>query len=155
MSNRIIVLGAFLIGLGLGAVSYKSHSEGKAPWQKLATIASGGPADYCALKDRCLAVYVAPWCPACNSIAPLLKKSLAASRTKKEFGMKIFVGQERQPGHNDRVAAEFGPGTFVDADGTVLAKLGVSYFPSFFVLDKQGEILLSGDEAREWAQKNL
>ncbi len=61
----------------------------------------------CAGKKACVLVYVAPWCPACISMSPLFQQLKAKMESDPEYGMKIIVGQERNPGDKERMASRY------------------------------------------------
>ena len=84
---------------------------------------------------RCLAVYVAPWCPYCRAAIPLIRDLRGVLR---ERGMEswVIVGLDREPAVRE-YARSFGGDTLLDLDGAVKAG-GV---PHFYVVDDRGRLL--------------
>jgi thiol-disulfide isomerase/thioredoxin len=115
-------------------------------------VASGQ--DYCTEKKFCVLVYVAPWCPACKQMAPQLKTALLKSRSNKDYGFKVVVGQGTLA-QNDNEAASFGLGATTDPESIVKTALGVDRYPSFFVLDKDSAVVLRDMEAYQWAAERF
>jgi hypothetical protein len=116
-------------------------------------IASGE--DTCKGKNFCVVVYMAPWCPACKSHVSKVSSILEKSRTNKTYGAKAFVGKGATTKDNEKMAAQLGKGAHVDNNSEMHDKLDVRYYPAFFVLDKEGSIILRDDEAYSWAMEKL
>ena len=105
--------------------------------------------DLCTNKKFCAMVYVAPWCPACKQMAERHRTALTKARDKKDYGFKVIVGQGRKE-ENEAEAAALGLGAVVDADNKWQATLHVDRFPSYYVLDQEGTVILQDNEAFQW-----
>ena len=110
--------------------------------------------DNCTDKKFCAVVYLAPWCPSCNQMAPQLRTAVQRAKSKTEFGMKVVVGKGTFA-QNAEEAASFGEAGSADQDDTVHKALGVKQYPSFFVMDKDKTIILSDREAFDWLNEKL
>lgn len=86
--------------------------------------------------ERCLTIYVAPWCGYCRAATPMLRDMRVYLRAK---GMEswVVVGMDRENALRD-YARDFGSDSLLDANRSVEVGGGV---PHFFVLDKTGQIL--------------
>jgi len=94
-----------------------------------------GTDDPCLRMRFCLIAYVTPWCPACETMKPTLKrmKSLLSSSS---VGVQIIMGQDR--GEKIQEACQYyGPDCIDDQDGSLAKKFRVHRFPSLEVWDKQ------------------
>lgn len=111
-------------------------------------IASGE--DNCTGKKFCVIAYVAPWCPSCKALAPQLKTFLAHSKDSKDNGMKVVVGEGVTAAENEADAAKYGYGAVADNSGVYKKRLRVEQFPSLFVVDRDGTIILRDQEAADY-----
>lgn len=109
----------------------------------------------CEGKKSCMLVYVAPWCPACKQMEPLLMQIAKASVRGGDHGVKIVVGQERSPGDNEKLAKAYGVNGVVDADNSIREKLNVKHYPTIMQLDPKGKILQRDGETLQWAVMNI
>lgn len=116
-------------------------------------IAKVSKNDSCAGKTSCLLVYVAPWCPACKSLDPILKMLVKSSGG--ESGVKIVVGQGHASGDNEKLAETYGANGVVDADNSYHDKLKVRYYPTIFQFDAKGNVLKKDNDALQWAAMNI
>lgn len=109
----------------------------------------------CHGKKMCGLVYLAPWCPACNSVIPQLQIFLKNGQQHKEAGLQIVVGAEQMPGDNARKAKEIGEGVITDENNIYAGSLAISYYPSFFVIDEQKRIIHKDQDAMNWMNENF
>lgn len=97
--------------------------------------------DPCAEKKNCLVAYIAPWCPACNSTLPLMRKLRDELRSSdSQTGFRIIVGADKA----DRLRAEakdLGEEALADESGSIFKGAGVVSFPSWQGLDSKGRVL--------------
>jgi thiol-disulfide isomerase/thioredoxin len=147
----LIVLFGVFVAVSWGIQS-RLATEGKAK-DYFRTLASGE--DTCKGKNLCLVVYLAPWCPACKSQLSKVSSLLEKSKTNKTYGAKAFVGKGATTKDNEKMAAQLGKGAYVDNTSEMHDKLGVRYYPAFFVLDKDGSVVIRDDEAYYWAMEKL
>jgi len=100
----------------------------------------GGP-DPCALVERCIAVYLAPWCPQCRKSGPLVEALRArAAGTRGRLGIKVIVGRD-EPDALEKYARKIGGPVYFDDDGDFFRQLGAGGVPIWVSWDAQGKIL--------------
>jgi thiol-disulfide isomerase/thioredoxin len=105
-------------------------------------------ASQCVGKKQCALVYLAPWCPACNSIIPQLKIMLQNSSKNSDVGMQIIVGRGRASGDNQKKASEIGENVMTDDEaGSYAQSLNITYFPTFLMVDANKKVLAKDQEA--------
>ncbi len=105
----------------------------------------------CAGKKSCVLVYVTPWCPACVSMTPLLQALQSKMATDSEFGIKMIVGMERNPGDNQEVALRYGKETIIDSDGRIHEMLQVTQYPTLLMVVSDGVIAKKNQDVLNWA----
>lgn len=109
--------------------------------------------DPCAGKKTCALVYVAPWCPACKSMASVIRDF--GKNKKQNTGFKVVIGQGRDAGENENALPTYGYNARVDQDDAIFHQLGVTKFPSFYVLDSEGAKIVEDADAYQWMHENL
>lgn len=119
--------------------------------------------DPCLYKERCVIVYVAPWCPACHGAVDFLNALTRRVQRSAKVGMKIIIGMDARPKLTEMSRLFVGP-TFLDDAGKFQQSLRVQSVPTAWVADHDGKILrsvpasLSGngseDEIFEYYNKN-
>lgn len=97
--------------------------------------------DPCAGKQRCVLVFLAPWCPACKISLGTVRGLMTRFADSDRVGIKPVIGNGRNPSSMEEMAAQIGPGTFLDPAGRIMTAAGVSSVPHWFVLDDQGFLL--------------
>jgi len=105
----------------------------------------------CEKKAACFLVYVTPWCPACEQLSPYLLKIQERSKADPDFGIKMIVGQERNPGDNRRIADRYGSDSVIDEDQSVHKLLNVKYYPTILIVRQDGIISERDNKAIEVA----
>jgi hypothetical protein len=104
---------------------------------KLATLGGKSSVDLGQCKtEKCLTVYVSPWCGICRRSTPFIKE-LKNYLIRKNIDTRIIVGR----GQADRVleyAEVFGPEVLVDVSGAYPLQGGV---PNFAVSNPKGEVV--------------
>lgn len=146
----------FLLALAVGYLAYQRHEGALNRASARAydrAVASG--TDPCAGKQTCAVVYMAPWCPSCRQEAPQLRDALARASINRKLGLRVVVGQGRSRADDEEMARGLGAGAVVDADGAWHRKLNVQAYPSFFVLDGEQAVILSGNEAYQWVREKF
>ena len=108
----------------------------------------------CAEKKFCLVIYAAPWCPTCKALMGSLVHWSTSTKNMKVLGVKIVVGQEKEPGQNKEMADKFGASGVIDQDGSIYQKLPGKGFPQAYLM-KDEKILKFGQDAIQWAKDNL
>jgi thiol-disulfide isomerase/thioredoxin len=146
----MIRLGILLV-LGFGAWQWwtgsKIFSQDRRPSHRI--VASTDSRGTCEGKAHCLVVYLAPWCPHCQSYIPNAKRMLEGKELK-SLGVRVVIGKAK-PNENIQMQSEISPLAEVDHDGSLAALWRVDRFPFFLVLDKEGASIIEGPEAREYA----
>ncbi len=97
--------------------------------------------DQCAGKQRCVMVFVAPWCSACKQSVGIIKGMMARCEDSSEVGIKPIVGSGRSVQTMEAMAARFGRGVFLDPAGQVLAASGERSVPQWIVVDDEGMLV--------------
>lgn len=100
-----------------------------------------GGYDQCEGKERCIMVFVAPWCPACKQSIGTIKGMLARCAGSSEVGVKAIIGSGRSPQSMEDMAAQIGRGVFLDPGGQVMAAAGERSVPHWIVLDQDGMLI--------------
>jgi hypothetical protein len=131
-----IGVGLMMIGLWL-AIRPPSRVDLRAMMAPAAESNQGGRA--CLGQDRCIVVYVAPWCDACRSMHACTKALVRAPK-RKANALSVFVGADQGPALQ-AMASDIGPNTFVDSESSVREELRISSFPTFALLDGKGRVL--------------
>lgn len=102
----------------------------------------------CLGKKKCGVIYMAPWCPACNSMIPQLKVLLDRSQNHQDFGIQVIVGNGKSMIDNQMKAQEIGEKVITDDEnGTFAKNLNVTYFPTLFVLDQSAKVIAKDRDA--------
>lgn len=85
--------------------------------------------------ERCLAVYVAPWCGYCRASTPLLKQ-LRPFLRQQGIESWVIVGMD-EVGELKAYAREFGADTLIDVSKAIDAR----NVPHFYMVEKHGRVL--------------
>ncbi len=102
----------------------------------------------CSGKKKCSVIYVAPWCPACNSMIPQLQALLEVSQNHPDFGVQVIVGNGKTMIENQMKAQEIGGRVITDDEAGSYAKiLRITYFPTILVFDQNGKVLAKDTDA--------
>ncbi|MCP4325788.1 MAG: redoxin family protein [Alteromonadales bacterium] len=89
--------------------------------------------------EKCLIVYVAPWCPTCNQITPTII-SLVDEIEKEGISVKVIVGKDN-PKRVDAYAKKFPFPVLTDANGSYFKEAKLVGVPYFAVTNSNGEVL--------------
>lgn len=117
-------------------------------------LGDGGD-DPCHGKERCVLVYMAPWCPACKSLLPqLLNVRDGRWKDSTTRGFKFVVGHG-SPEQNREMVKQIGRGAYLDDDKEFSKKMGVRHFPTLYVLDGNGRVIESDRAALDWLNRDL
>jgi thiol-disulfide isomerase/thioredoxin len=135
--------------VALGAVIWRFGSFGGVSPDGL-----GG--NTCEGRERCVSIYMAPWCPHCKTALPTVQNLLKLSQQGGKNGVRVVVGMGRNPGDSEAMAKNIAShGVLIDDTTEIAEKLNVRGVPAFQVLDKEGKLLLDGQEARQWISENF
>ena len=131
---RILVVFGAIISL-LVFVAYLTGVFSPRKFPSLFKAKSGAPVtDYCLLKQRCLVVYLAPWCPACKASIGLIRATQRFAENNPNLGVQLIVGMDSDY-KLQNFASELGSSTFVDSSSRIQNSVSVGVVPSWFVLD--------------------
>lgn len=90
-------------------------------------------------EQKCLTVYVAPWCPACASLKPTII-SMAKELKSEGIDVKVIVGQDSLK-KSKKYADKYPFPVLLDPDGKFFSKAKQKGVPFFLVSNKKGEII--------------
>ena len=131
---------AFLLAaatLSLGACSSEPPAKPYLPPIELAKLAGGAGGSMASCPtEKCLTVYVAPWCGYCRAGTPTMIALRAFLKTK-NVATRFVVGMAPLEDVKE-YAKEFGPEALLDPDNAMGVRGGV---PHFFVSDATGRVL--------------
>jgi len=99
--------------------------------------------DACYGKPKCVFVYVAPWCPACNASVEVIQamhQRWNLSGAVRTHGIRAVVGRDK-PDRNQEKASELGVFATVDRDDRFAQTQVIDSFPTWIVVDAQGKTL--------------
>ncbi len=88
---------------------------------------------------KCITIYVAPWCPACQKLKPTII-SLKNQLEKEGMEVKVIVGKDSQK-ETEKYASDYPFPTLLDADGKFFRKTKQSGVPFFLVSNNKGKII--------------
>ncbi|MFN7550745.1 MAG: TlpA family protein disulfide reductase [Pseudomonadota bacterium] len=89
--------------------------------------------------ERCLTVYLAPWCPSCRRAEPMLAQ-LRAALARDGLRVDVVVGMD-DAAALESYARSLGYPVLLDVDGKVQRDGGVRGVPYFIVTDRSGEVV--------------
>lgn len=101
----------------------------------------GAVADECAGKERCLLVYLAPWCGACRGSIGFLQALATYFERDGDWGLKVVVGRDDE-GAIDEFARGIPLNTYLDYEGRWSRAFGGAV-PSWILLDSEQKLLKS------------
>lgn len=103
------------------------------------TLRAGGP-DPCVRVEKCLGVYLTPWCPHCQKSGPLVDElRQRAARSGGRVGVKVIVGRDERA-TLESYAQHLGAPVFFDDDGRFYRQVGGGV-PAWLSWDASGHIL--------------
>ncbi len=109
----------------------------------------------CLGKKMCALVYVAPWCPACNGIAPDLRMVGNLSANNPDFGVLIIVGGGQAPGENEAKVLELGAAAVTDNQNSYARALRIRKYPTFLVVSSSNKLVHQDQAAIKWMDETL
>lgn len=87
--------------------------------------------------DKCLVVYVAPWCPACKSLTPMIEE-LSNQLKKEGIQASIVIGKDSM----DNVleySKHFNQEVLIDSSGRYFNEISAKGVPYFAVTNQSGK----------------
>jgi thiol-disulfide isomerase/thioredoxin len=136
----------FLIAVGVmvfSSLAWGGQLFGPRQLPPTAELSGSVSSDPCAGRERCIVVYVAPWCPACEGALPFFNFLYRKVQATDRVGMKVIIGADEQS-KLVRMSGKFRAPTFFDEDGSFSRAAGVRAYPSVWVTDGEGGVLRRG-----------
>ncbi len=87
--------------------------------------------------DKCLIVYVAPWCPSCKSLTPMIN-DLVSELGRDGISSKVVIGKDSMDNVLD-YSKRYDMAILADANGRFFSRLGAKGVPYFAVTDGSGK----------------
>lgn len=149
MKPRIaLIVIPILLMAGWAVLSHESNAPITAdtvPASHLERFAATGKAEHpCLGTERCVLVYMAPWCPHCNGSIPLVRTIREQVNANKNTGMMVIVGPGggSYAGH-ERMGKALGGEVFLDPDSDVWRdEFGhIEAVPAWAVFDGSGRMI--------------
>lgn len=139
MLTQRYVLGALLLSIFI-AYQYGFFGYGRMAMVNLSGATGGYQADPCDQKQRCVVVYVTPWCPACKSAIGFLNGLHDRLKSSPKVGMKVIVGGDELT-RLRAMASSFNAATFLDSEDKFSSKTRINGVPTVWVIDGNSNIL--------------
>ena len=118
----------------------------------------------CEGADRCVTVYVAPWCSVCKRAMPTIEKIREFISDQDGVGFQIIVGKD-EAAAIDSMAKLYSAGVYLDYQDEFAGAMRISSVPTWIVWDRERIIVsrisgvpmgLSGDaQIRMFLEQNL
>ncbi len=89
--------------------------------------------------DRCLTIYVAPWCPYCTQLTPVIDQ-MARDLQSEGVSVALIVGSDSL-GKVKAYAKKYSVPVYEDANGDYYRSIGVTAVPYFAVTNASGKIV--------------
>lgn len=94
----------------------------------------------CVGKHRCVLVYVAPWCPACQGTIVGIRKLIERYRDSSQIGISVIVGGDRRD-KLESMAEKVGDFAFLDLDDSFAHAASIEGIPAWFVIDDKRKVV--------------
>lgn len=91
-------------------------------------------------KERCIVVYMAPWCPVCEASIPFLQALVKHLAGDTSTGLAITLGNDELE-NLIASAKKIGSSVRLDVNDEFLQAAAVSSFPTWILLDKEQRVL--------------
>ncbi|MFT6407120.1 MAG: thiol-disulfide isomerase/thioredoxin [Arenicella sp.] len=88
-------------------------------------------------QDKCLLVYVAPWCPSCKSLTPMIN-DLISSVSKDGIEATVVIGNDTMRKVLD-YSKRYDAPILADANGVFFDQIGAKGVPYFVVTNSAGK----------------
>jgi thiol-disulfide isomerase/thioredoxin len=110
--------------------------------------------DPCSGKQRCLVVYLAPWCSACKAVTPQLLQVRDRWKGSATRGIKFIVGADSDE-KNRALALSIGEGAYIDQGDAYRRAMKVQHFPTLWVVDENAKVITADRGAYDWLNSEL
>jgi thiol-disulfide isomerase/thioredoxin len=151
MSHILILVVVLFVGWKL---FYHPKFPAKADGTLTAFLQKSVDDDPCAGRERCVFVYMAPWCPACKQTMPIVNQLREAWKEQDHPGLMVVIGNGKTD-QLESMAKQVGAPVYLDKEDKFMRATGVRHFPYFIVVDDKKNILASGHSARGWIEKEM
>jgi thiol-disulfide isomerase/thioredoxin len=94
--------------------------------------------DACEGRERCVVVYMAPWCGACKSAFPIIR-NMARRWASGALAVKPIIGLA-STAQCEQMAQTLGVPAYLDPSGKLLRAAGAQGVPQWFVLNRAGRV---------------
>jgi thiol-disulfide isomerase/thioredoxin len=98
--------------------------------------------DSCESKDRCIVVYLTPWCGVCKTAMPAIQQIRKYVNAADRVGMKIIVGKDNNE-NLDQLAKEISGKVYLDYDEQFYNQAKIRGVPTWWVIDDKRKILIT------------
>jgi thiol-disulfide isomerase/thioredoxin len=88
-------------------------------------------------QDKCLIVYVAPWCPSCKSLTPMINE-LVKSASNDGVKATVVIGKDAMAKVLN-YSKHYDAPILADANGSFFKQIGARGVPYFVVTDSNGK----------------
>ena len=112
-------------------------------WSATAQASQLTFSESCQDKQKCVVLYVAPWCPVCERTLPValeIGRRWSTSEAGSGTGLRILVGNDK-PEKCVAKAQKIGPIAAVDQNFEFGKQYGIRSFPTWIVFDSSGHEL--------------
>lgn len=96
-------------------------------------VSVGGPCE----QEKCLVVYVAPWCPSCKSLTPMIN-DLVSDLQRDGIKATVVIGKDSMKNVLD-YSKRYKVPILADASGGFFSEMGAKGVPYFAVSNKHGK----------------
>lgn len=93
------------------------------------------------LTDQCVVIFVAPWCPTCHKLTPMMNK-LAAELKSQGIETQVVIGKD-DLAEVKAYAQRFDFAVFTDPEGESFKQVGLKGVPAFYAINRSGDITAS------------
>ncbi len=142
MNKIILIIAGLVCGfifLTFGKPTILASEELSLQNQDAYAETSGTVGGRCFDGDKCLTIYVAPWCPVCTRLKPTII-SLTQELKADGFDVKVIVGNDSQKA-TEAYAKDFPFPVYLDAESRFYKKVKQRGVPFFLVSNKKGQVI--------------
>ncbi|MBF0503725.1 MAG: hypothetical protein HQL14_01360 [Candidatus Omnitrophica bacterium] len=118
------------------------------------TFLWGAPGPCAIDRGYCVYIYLAPWCPHCRELLPVITDYRSSWKADDRPGLKVIVGNGERQAINE-MAARISPPVYLDFHDQFLKALHVKYFPYFVIVDRNQSVIASGEDAFHWVENEI
>ncbi len=155
--NKILLF----IGILVGAIYY--HQQTKAVYMPVGamnglTLVSSQnldtTTDPCLNRPYCVVIYLAPWCPHCRNAVKYVNDLRSFWASTERPGLKVVVGADKKE-NLESMAQTIGGNVYLDLEGKFKDLMKVDFYPTWYVISKEGMILKRKKAAIGWVNDEV